>query len=92
MDKYDRIRKHIVFHGSVQGVGFRYRMYYAARSNGVSGWVRNLYDGSVEAELEGTESAIDMTVMQVEKGTFVSIDNMEVRSLPIHNDHDFEIK
>lgn len=87
----DRIRKHIIFHGDVQGVGFRYRMYYAARSNGVSGWVRNLYDGSVEAELEGTESAIDMTVIQVEKGTFVTITDMEVHTVPVHNSYSFEI-
>ena len=87
----DRIRKHFIFHGSVQGVGFRYRMYYAARSNGVSGWVKNLYDGTVEAELEGTESAIDMTVMQTEKGRFVSIDSMDVRTVPIHGSHSFEI-
>ncbi len=86
------VRKHIVFYGSVQGVGFRYRMYYAARANGVSGWVRNCYDGSVEAELEGTESSIDMTIMQVERGTFVSISNMEVRTVPLHNDHDFKIR
>ena len=86
-----RIRKHFIFHGSVQGVGFRYRMYYAARSNGVSGWVKNLYDGTVEAELEGTESAIDMTVMQTENGRFVSIDSMDVRTVPIHGSHSFEI-
>ena len=87
----DRIRKHFIFHGSVQGVGFRYRMYYAARSNGVSGWVKNLYDGTVEAELEGTESAIDMTVMQTGNGRFVSIDSMDVRTVPIHGSHSFEI-
>ena len=87
----DRIRKHIIFHGFVQGVGFRYRMYYAARSNGVSGWVRNLYDGTVEAELEGTESAVDMTVMQTENSRYISIERMDVRTVPIHNDHDFEI-
>ena len=87
----DRIRKHIIFHGFVQGVGFRYRMYYAARSNGVSGWVRNLYDGTVEAELEGTESAVDMTIMQTENSRFITVERMEIRRIPIHNDHDFEI-
>ena len=87
----DRIRKHIIFHGFVQGVGFRYRMYYAARSNGVSGWVRNLYDGTVEAELEGTESAVDMTIMQTENSRFITVESMEIRRIPIHNDHDFEI-
>ncbi|MBR6872822.1 MAG: acylphosphatase [Ruminococcus sp.] len=88
----DRVRKHIVFRGNVQGVGFRYRMYYAARSNGVSGWVENMYDGSVEAELEGTELAIDMTVSQVANGRFVEISDMQVKSVPIHNDHDFTVR
>ncbi|SDB38271.1 acylphosphatase [Ruminococcaceae bacterium FB2012] len=87
----ERIRKHIIFHGFVQGVGFRYRMYYTARANGVSGWVRNLYDGTVEAELEGTESAVDMTVMQIENARFIHIESMDIRNVPIHNDHDFEI-
>ena len=87
----DRIRKHFIFHGSVQGVGFRYRMYYAARANGVSGWVKNLYDGTVEAELEGTESAIDTAVAQTGNGHFVSIDSIEVCTVPIHGDHSFEI-
>ena len=84
----ERVRKHIIFRGSVQGVGFRYRLYYAARANGVS----NEYDGSVEAELEGTEAAIDLAVEQTANGRFVSIDFMEVRRIPIHNDHSFEIK
>lgn len=88
----ERIRKHIIFSGDVQGVGFRYRMYHAAHANSVSGWVRNLYDGSVEAELEGTDAAIDMTVMQVERGMFVRIMNMDVKSVPIHNDHDFIVR
>lgn len=88
----DRIRKHIVFRGNVQGVGFRYRMYYSARANGVSGWVKNRFDGSVEAELEGTESSIDTVIMQVQKGTFIFIDEMDVKTVPVHNDHSFDIR
>ncbi len=90
-NKNKTVRKHFVFYGSVQGVGFRYRMYYAARANGVSGWVKNMWDGSVEAELEGTERSIDMTVMQVEKGTFVRIENMSVKTVPVCNEHSFSI-
>ena len=88
----ERVRKHIVIRGDVQGVGFRYRMYYAARNNGVSGWVRNDYDGSVEAELEGEESAIDRTVADVNAGRFVTITDMEIKRIPVHNDHSFEIR
>ncbi len=88
----EKIRRHIVFYGSVQGVGFRYRAYYAAQACGVSGWVRNCYDGSVEMEVEGTEKAIDDMILAIEKGTYVRIENMSVKSLPLHGDHGFEIR
>ncbi|MCQ2490635.1 MAG: acylphosphatase [Ruminococcus sp.] len=88
----DRIRRYIVFYGSVQGVGFRYRAYYAARNFGVSGWVRNCYDGSVEMEAEGTEKAIDDMILAIEKGTFVRIENMSVKNIPVHGDYGFEIR
>ncbi|MBR5165344.1 MAG: acylphosphatase [Ruminococcus sp.] len=88
----EKIRRHIVFYGSVQGVGFRYRAYYAAQACGVSGWVKNCYDGSVEMEAEGTEKAIDDMILAIEKGTYVRIENMSVKSLPLHGDHGFEIR
>ena len=37
------IRLHYCFRGQVQGVGFRYKMYYLAQKYGVTGWVRNEY-------------------------------------------------
>ena len=48
-----KIREHIRFTGYVQGVGFRYRLSHLAQRYGVTGWVRNEYDGSVSAELQG---------------------------------------
>lgn len=39
------IRKHMIFSGEVQGVGFRYTAYMAAGKLGLSGWVANLEDG-----------------------------------------------
>jgi len=88
----EKIRRHIVFYGAVQGVGFRYRAYYAARSFGVSGWVKNCFDGSVEMEAEGTEKAIDDMILAIEKGTFVRIENMSVKTIPLHGDSGFEIR
>ena len=44
----EMIRKHILFYGRVQGVGFRYHATYKASLMGLTGWVRNLEDGSVE--------------------------------------------
>ena len=46
------IRKHFFFKGRVQGVGFRYRAQNAASLYSVTGWVKNLYDGSVEMEAQ----------------------------------------
>jgi acylphosphatase len=52
-------RVHVTVRGEVQGVGYRYTMRMVARDAGVAGWVRNRRDGSVEAEIEGTDSQVD---------------------------------
>lgn len=48
----------LVITGRVQGVGFRYATVAAARRLGVSGWTRNLPDGSVEVVAAGPEAAL----------------------------------
>ncbi|MFD4421041.1 acylphosphatase [Agromyces sp. NPDC058484] len=53
------IRRHVVVHGVVQGVGYRYSARLEAGRLGVSGWVRNRADGGVEAEVEGDEASVD---------------------------------
>ena len=83
-------RKHIVFYGSVQGVGFRYRARQAAGLVGCTGWVRNEWDGSVSMEIQGTESAIDQVILAIERGHYVQIDNMDVKELElIEDEHGF---
>lgn len=77
------IRKHIVFYGFVQGVGFRYRAYHAAQNYGCTGYCRNEWDGSVTMEIQGEEKSIDSVIMAIEAGTYVHIENMKVKSLPI---------
>ena len=49
---------HAVVSGRVQGVGFRWSASAEAERLGVAGWVRNLPDGTVEAEIEGTPDAV----------------------------------
>jgi len=51
--------KHLRISGLVQGVGFRYSMQCEARRLGLTGWVRNRRDGTVEAVLDGPAAAVD---------------------------------
>ena len=80
------IRKHIIFYGSVQGVGFRWRARSAADYYSCTGWVRNEWDGSVSMEIQGTEEAIESVILAIEKGTFVRIENMDVKTIPVVED------
>ena len=77
------LRQHIVFKGWVQGVGFRYRARHAADLYGVTGWVRNEPDGSVSMEVQGTQEQIDNVIIAIEKGTYVSIEHMDVKTIPL---------
>ena len=58
----DPVAKRVVVHGSVQGVFFRDTARRKAESRGVSGWVRNCADGSVEALFEGDPEAVEAMV------------------------------
>ncbi len=80
------VRKHIIFYGSVQGVGFRWRARNAAEHFSCTGWVRNEWDGSVSMEIQGTEEAIEYVILTIEKGTFVRIENMDMKDIPIVED------
>lgn len=80
------IRKYIRFYGWVQAVGFRYRAMQAAEHYGATGWVRNEYDDSVSMEIQGTEKQIDDVIAAIERGTYIRIERMEVKELPVDPD------
>jgi len=61
-------RVHVIVAGDVQGVGYRYTMRIVAREVGVGGWVRNLADGTVEAEVEGTDAQVDEVLAWMAEG------------------------
>ena len=87
------IRKRIVFNGWVQGVGFRYRARRAADLLGVTGWVRNEYDGSVTMEIQGTEEQIDEVILAIGRGHYVKIESMDVETIPVvPGEHDFRTR
>jgi len=61
-------RVHIFVSGIVQGVFFRHYAQETALELGVNGWVRNLFDGRVEAVFEGRDRAVDLMVDFCRKG------------------------
>ena len=86
-----KVRQHIIFYGNVQGVGFRYRSVYAARSLGLTGWVRNEWDGTVEMEVQGSKTDIYKMIAMINKGNYVMIENMKAKNIPLE-DHEYDFR
>ena len=59
------IRKHIIAHGRVQGVGLRFTVTGFAKKYNVTGWVRNLYDGTVEMEVQGLDHRVELFLQEL---------------------------
>lgn len=70
---------HAIIEGRVQGVNFRMATYHAADKLGVSGWVRNKPDGSVEAFFEGDAESVDEIIKWCHKGPpMASVKNVKL--------------
>lgn len=63
-----KVRAHVVISGKVQGVFFRYETKVRAIRNKVTGWVRNLPDGRVEAVFEGEKEAVEAMIEFCQRG------------------------
>jgi len=74
-----RVARRMVISGRVQGVGFRYFAQEAAAREGVTGWVRNLPDGRVEAYLEGENDSVTRVERAIRQGPRgARVDKVEV--------------
>jgi acylphosphatase len=75
-----RVRAHVWISGRVQGVFFRAHTKELADELGLTGWVRNLSDGRVEAVFEGEEDAVKRAIEWCKRGPpLASVEKVEVR-------------
>lgn len=87
------VRKNITFSGKVQNVGFRLEVYCIAQRMKLTGWVKNLKDGSVEVELQGEESQISFLVNCMQSLKRASVKKVTIIDLPIsEGEEDFTIE
>ncbi|NXY93283.1 acylphosphatase [Streptomyces sp. BR123] len=85
------VRKRVIVSGRVQGVFFRDSCRSAALEQGVSGWVRNLPGGDVEAVFEGDEEAVARMVRWARTGPpAASVLDVEVHEEPAAGSGAFE--
>ena len=80
------VRRRAIVRGMVQGVGFRMNTRAQATRLGLSGFARNLVDGSVEVEVQGEESAVDRLLEWLHSGPrFASVASVDVEERPLHS-------
>ncbi|GAB3798792.1 acylphosphatase [Humibacter antri] len=89
----DITRVHVVIHGRVQGVGFRYSCAEMARACGLTGWVRNLPVAAVEAVFEGGRDDVDAAVDWCRSGpAWASVSSVDVTEESPEGDARFQIR
>lgn len=87
----EKVRKHFVFTGRVQGVGFRFIACQAAGAIGLMGWVRNCWDGSVEAQVQGTDQQIQLFLEQISQAHYIQVENLESKEIPLKEERRFRV-
>ena len=86
-------RYSITARGRVQGVGFRFFVNSHAVAYGLTGWVRNMEDGSVDMEVQGPASKIEVFLETICEGNrFIRVDSIERRAVAANiGEHTFRI-
>jgi acylphosphatase len=88
-----RIRRRVIYHGRVQGVFFRATSREIARRFAVTGYVRNLRDGTVELEAEGTREQVEAFLSAVADHFRGNIERAEISEItPVGSEGSFEVR
>lgn len=80
------VRKHIIFSWKGPRGWFRYHSTYKAENLGLTGWVRNCYDGSVEMEVQGDPNKINDLLLYLQAQRFVQIEEMDEKKIPLQEE------
>ncbi|MBO4779066.1 MAG: acylphosphatase [Selenomonadaceae bacterium] len=80
--------------GRVQGVGFRVFVRNSAKTLGVTGWVKNMSDGSVTMELQGAATILENLIAKIKKGRGrIQVNELELSDLPtVEGENKFAIR
>jgi acylphosphatase len=90
----EKICAHVFVSGLVQGVNYRWFTLDTAANLGLTGWVRNLPDGRVEAEIEGEKETVDRMIEAMRRGPRLSqVTDLEMTEQPCQNLYrDFQVR
>ena len=70
--------------GRVQGVGFRFFVQSNAKAMGITGWVKNMSDGSVTMELQGEPEIVERLIAKIQHGNdWIKVTNFEQSDLSV---------
>jgi acylphosphatase len=84
---------HIVVHGSVQGVFFRASTQSQATEHSLTGWVRNLPDGTVEIHAEGEKESLDRFIEWCRQGPpAANVQRLDLDWISSQSLSDFEVR
>ncbi|MFC5713716.1 acylphosphatase [Thalassorhabdus alkalitolerans] len=88
------MKKHIIVHGKVQGVGFRDFTRQEANKKNVFGWVKNNSDGTVELKAEGDNKNMEEFIDSLAEGnSFSKVDHLDINEAnEIDHENSFEVK
>ncbi|QED48106.1 acylphosphatase [Cytobacillus dafuensis] len=87
-DSSNVVRKKVIFSGRVQKVGFRLELFTLSKRLKLTGWVKNLEDGSVVAELQGEETKVDFLIKSMKSLKRASVKKCDVINIPISRDRE----
>ena len=64
---------------------------HSAEAIGLTGWVRNCWDGSVEAEVQGTSEEIGLFLKKIYEARYIQIEDLEAKQLPLKEERGFQV-